>query len=386
MTARPRPSIGVFAVEDTTAQLTWRGMAAGSLHLRAAGTGVAADLEVEAGPGAIVLAGLPPDRTITIHASGSALAGHEPATLHARTLPSLPGEELFRLATISDLHLGARGFGHRGTIVEPVGGDLPHPFRCATAAVEDAARWGAQRLVVKGDTTNRGAVDEWRAYAGLVAAAPFPVDAIPGNHDRGYRPATPGLVPEEAAAVFGLSIASPLLIRDVPGLRVVLLDSTTAGRNRGHVASLIADAVDATRDAGPAGSVLIVLHHQLHRYAVAEGWPLGVDHAESRDLLERLGAVHPRVLVTSGHTHRHRRWDHAGTVSTQVGSTKDFPGVWAGYVAHEGGLRQVVRRVERPDCLAWTDQTRRAAFGVWRWVAPGRLSSRCFTVTGNASR
>ena len=65
---------------------------------------------------------------------------------------------------------------------------------------------------------------------------------------------------------------------------------------------------------------------------------------------------------------------------TEVGSTKDYPGTWTGYVVHEGGIRQLVHRVEEPSCLAWTDRTRRAFGGVWRWWSPGTLADRCFTI------
>jgi hypothetical protein len=124
----------------------------------------------------------------------------------------------------------------------------------------------------------------------------------------------------------------------------------------------------------------VALHHQLQPWHLAEGVPKGIPHDESIRFLEHLARAHPRVVVTSGHTHRHRRWSHAGITTTQVGATKDYPGVWAGYVVHEGGLRQLVQRIGRPDCIRWTERTRRAAAGAWRYVAPGPLASRCFTI------
>ena len=87
------------------------------------------------------------------------------------------------------------------------------------------------------------------------------------------------------------------------------------------------------------------------------------------------------MFVTSGHTHRHRRRRHGTAVITEVGSPKDFPGTWAGYVVHEGGIRQVVRRIARPDVLRWTERSAAAAFGLWcRW-SPGTLDDRCFAHT-----
>ena len=125
----------------------------------------------------------------------------------------------------------------------------------------------------------------------------------------------------------------------------------------------------------------MALHHQLQPHHVTEGWPWGVPRHESMRFLDAVGAAHPDTLVTSGHTHRHRRWRRGPVTVTQTGSTKDFPGVWAGYVVHEDGIRQVVRRVARRDCIAWTERTAAAVGGLWSVIAPGRLSSRCFNLT-----
>ena len=65
-------------------------------------------------------------------------------------------------------------------------------------------------------------------------------------------------------------------------------------------------------------------------------------------------------------------------VVTETGSPKDHPGTWTGYVVHEGGIRQVVRRVARPDVIRWTERSRRAAGGAWGVWSPGRLTDRCW--------
>lgn len=374
---RRRAVLVPFAVDDGSIQLTWRHLRPGTLRLRVAD--VARELAVGAGPGSVVLAGLPPGRLLTVHASGDALPA--PRRLAVRTLARLPGEELCRVATISDLHLGAVAFGQQGTIRERPRPEVLHPQRCAAAAVDEAVAWGAQHLFAKGDLTNLGQPDQWRDYAALVHRAPVPFDAIPGNHDQVVGWYAGALAPDDAAKAFGLSIADPVLVRDLPGLRVVLADSTVNRRHGGTLRRATEELVAAVADADRAGGVLVLVHHQLQPHVVSEGWPTGIPKAESFALLERLGAVHPHVLVSSGHTHRHRRWGHAGVTATQVGSTKDYPGVWAGYVAHEGGLRQIVRRVAVPDCLAWTDHSRRAALGAWSVVAPGRLDARCFDLT-----
>ena len=167
---------------------------------------------------------------------------------------------------------------------------------------------------------------------------------------------------------------------DLPGLRLVLVDSTRPGVNHGSVAHRLSDTLDAVRDA--PGGVLIVMHHQLQPHHADRR--LAVGRAEARvDAVprRRRRLSHPDTLVTSGHTHRHRRWERGPITVTQVGSTEDYPGVWGGYVVHEGGIRQIVRRVTRPDCMAWTERTGRPCLGLWAVIAPGLLSSRCFNLT-----
>ncbi len=50
---------------------------------------------------------------------------------------------------------------------------------------------------------------------------------------------------------------------------------------------------------------------------------------------------------------------------------KDFPGTWAEYRVHEGGVMQVHRRISTPEALAWTDQTRAMFAGFYGGTRSG---------------
>lgn len=378
--ARRGGGLSIFAVDDRSAQVFWRGLPAGPLRVEVLdGRRIVAQqtVEVDAGlPGGSVLTGLPAGTSLEL------IAHHRGSEIHRssiRTDDPLPGEELCRIATISDLHLGARSFGHRGTIVEPPHPNGPHPQRCTRAAIGDLVDWGAERLIAKGDITNGASLPQWRTWSQLIDEAPIPVDSLPGNHDRDHPDSDTPIDIADAAALFGFRIADPLLVRDLPGLRVVLVDTCIPGSNRGTLARVGDDVVDIAADTDREAMVAVLLHHQLEPITGPEGWPIGVPHRESRAFLARLARAHHRSFVSSGHTHRHRRWSHTGVTTTQVGSVKDFPGVWAGYRVSEGGFAQLVRRVQDPDCLVWTDHTRRAAAGMWRFIAPGTHAARTFS-------
>ena len=154
----------MFAVEDTSAQITWGALGPGPVRIRAADT--TRDVETDGGAGAIVLDHLPPSRRLTVELTGEGVPEGR-RTLLARTLAALPGAELTRLSTISDLHIGLQGFGYFGTITEDADHLAPWPERTAAAAFAEAVEWGTGRMVVKGDVTQHGRPDEWRTFARL---------------------------------------------------------------------------------------------------------------------------------------------------------------------------------------------------------------------------
>ena len=176
----------------------------------------------------------------------------------------------------------------------------------------------------------------------------------------------------------GLHLVDGVEHVDRDGVRILMADVTRPGTDWGTASPVADDIVAGARFDGP---VFVALHQQPMRFRIPTYLPPGIPGPEARPMLEAVGRTNPRVLVSSGHTHRHRRHVVGGVTATEVGSTKDFPGTWAGYHVHEGGIVQVVRRIAEPSCIRWTDHTRRAAGGIWGWWAPGRLDDRCFSLT-----
>jgi hypothetical protein len=160
-------------------------------------------------------------------------------------------------------------------------------------------------------------------------------------------------------------------------VRIIAADSTVPGIGSGSVDRVSSQIVElATESTKP---YLLAIHHHLQPFRVPTIYPVGVPTPGSTDLLDALVAGNPRGLITSGHTHRNRARRHGPLVTTEVGSTRDWPGVWAGYAVHQSGIRQVVRRAAAPVAIAWHEYSRNALFGWWGTWAAGRLRHRCFT-------
>ncbi len=343
----------VFAVEDTAAQVTWR-------------------TTTDGGPAAAAVDGLRAgvDNEVTVTAPGG-----QPEQVTVRTLVPPPGAELFRFATMNDLHFGERSFGFFRTMREPASRE-PYPTRCARAALAEALEWGAKAIVLKGDITNLARPSQWRIAAEVFGDCPVPVLAVRGNHDL----VRTGVNGRRELAAAGIRMAEEPTAHDFPGIRIVLGQSAVPGHGHGRVEAGQRDRL-AELCAAVTTGCFVAVHHQTQPLPVRLYHPPGIPGPQARALLDALGEANPAVVFASGHTHRHRRRTRGPVVVTEVGSPKDYPGTWGGYVVHEGGIRQVVRRIAAPDVIAWTEYTRRAVLGVWGLWSPGSLADRCWSHT-----
>lgn len=361
----------MFATEDTSAQVCWRGLPPGTVI--AAGP---ARVEVDRpGPGAASLEGLPAGTGLALTV---ARPGRAPRPAgRVRTLVPPPGRLLCRFATVNDLHVGETRFGLLRRMTDEAAGDRePYPLRCARAALAEAAAWGAEAVVAKGDLTYSGRPHQWEEVGRLLAGLPVPVAAVLGNHDVGRR-AVDG---RAALAAHGIDVPVDPWALDLPGLRVVLLDTTVAHHGHGRVPRRRREQVGDLLAAAP-GAALLAMHHHPERGPRSVVYPPGIPPDQSRALLDTVAEANPATLVATGHSHVNRRRRHGPLVVVQVGATMHYPGSWAGYAVHEGGIRQVVRRVADPDAMAWTERTRRGMGGLWGLYAPGLPADRSFSHT-----
>ncbi len=408
LASEPSP-LQVWAVDHESIQLTWGTLPAGPLTVTCGDHGITVDHG--GGAGSIDVCGLADDTAYTIVVDHP--AGGRRHTMTARTAPRPPGAHLARLATVNDLHLGSArwGFFKTMTEIEPAGDpdhdmidphrirklalmpdrvpepgrapgpwQLPHPWRCAVGAIEDSAQWGARLLVLKGDLAQHETEECFEHVGALVDAfEELPMIAIPGNHDvdNGGRRLPEHLGRRRVTMVHDVDHC------DLPGLRLIVANSTIPKSGRGTVEPVAVSILDRARESDRP--ILLLMHHQLQPTRLPRYWPIGISAPESTNFLDELDRLSQPVVVSSGHTHRNRIRRHGSVMLTEVASTKDWPGVWAGYDVFEGGLVQTVRRTGERSVLAWQEYSRRAVGGLWAGWSPGRLDDRCLSVLWDRS-
>lgn len=407
--------LDVIGVESSAAQLVWSALPPGAhrLLLTADRRGRGAperrvEVTADGGPGSIELHELAAD---TRYRVSLLLEGTSDVVAAGRfaTLPPGRGLPLSKFATISDLHLGRGSSVYRGPLLRPgptgaavdtqapsadpaaasgrrsptarliersqrLGGNAAdHPFECAAAAIDEALAWGAELLIVKGDVCEESYDEHWDAAAMLLGDLPVPVVLVPGNHDTGR---LRRVEPHDAARRRGLRMVTGVDHIDLPGVRLVLVDSTVPGNGWGSIARH-ADEV-AELNAQADNGLFIATHHQPQRFSSPLYWPHGIPGPDARRFARTVMAAGSSVLASSGHTHRCRVRRVAGMPWSEVSATNHYPAMWAGYRVHEGSIAQTARRIAAPGALDWSEHTRPMLGGAWALWAPGSLSDRSF--------
>ncbi|MDH3293005.1 MAG: metallophosphoesterase [Acidimicrobiia bacterium] len=378
----------VWATDHQSVQITWGWLEAETVTVRCGDQSIT--VEQAPGPGGVLFVGLDSDSGYRIDLVDDRSRSLVERPLSFRTLPRPPGELLYRVATISDMHLGSSRWGFFKTMTEACGvkvdggpppaivaGEPPgpyrdlHPVRCAQSALDDAEAWGARLVVAKGDNVQHENAECHDLFGSLVDSAPeLPMMAIPGNHDLDEA----GRYIPDHVGRRKLPICRDVAHLDLPGVRVVVADTSIPGRGKGTVERVGPGILDTVADADRP--VLLFTHQQFQPGKVARHWPIGITAPESTDFLDRLDGLGTPVVISSGHTHRNRVRRHGSVLLTEVGSTRDWPCVWAGYNIFEGGLEQTVHRVSEQTAMAWAEYSRQAVGGLWSTWSPGTSSDR----------
>lgn len=368
-----RPAVFTAGVDDV--QLWWGRLPAGTYTVEAGAASTTFEHAGGAGARTIRVAAPTEPVDVRLRRKGDTLL-----STRVRLLERPPGERLTRFATVSDLHIGTDHFGVLGWMRETDTAGEDHPIRCARSALAEAERWGAQELIVKGDITHKSTHDNWTAVQKVFADTALPATGIVGNHDCNLHRVVPWT---EGGADVDIEIVSRVGHRDLPGLRVILAHTAVLTFGFGRIKAVADEICQLAAEADTP--CLVVLHHNLQPLPLFYFWPYGVPSHAAVPFTRRLARANPHTAITAGHTHRNRVRKRSGLTYSEVGSPKDYPGVWGSYEVFEGGLVQVNRRIESPDCAQWLEYSRRCAGGAWGRWSPGRLHDRRFVATWDRS-
>jgi predicted phosphodiesterase len=295
--------------------------------------------------------------------------------LVVRTLPRPPGERLATVATVNDVHFGETECGviegmEMGPILSSDPGEDPYPDTMNRSAVEEISALDPAAVVVKGDLTTHGTVEEYKQFLAMYEPAFGPrLVHVRGNHD--------GYYGENFAADAPLEVG-------LPGVTLAVLDTVIPTHTPGQVSSAQIEWLDEL-GARADRPVLVFGHHHVWspESKTRPGEYFGINPDDSEKLIE-VFARRPRLVgYFAGHTHRNRVRRVAATGDVpwvEVACVKDFPGTWAEYRVFEGGILQVHRRISTPAALDWSERTRAMFGGMYPSYSFGSMADRCFPI------
>jgi 3',5'-cyclic AMP phosphodiesterase CpdA len=209
----------------------------------------------------------------------------------------------FLLVQLSDPHIGA-DWGD---------GD---PVAMLAAAVESvrALRSKPDAVLVSGDLADHAADDEYERVRELLAPLDAPLYVLPGNHD-------------DRTALrrqFGLPGADGQPVQyaaDLGLLRLVVLDTTLPGEDRGELDDARLAWLDEALAQVPATPTLVAMHHPPLSSGIPAMDAIGLPSAD-RLALSAVIERHPQVVrIVAGHIHRAIAADLGGRSVLAVPST-----------------------------------------------------------------
>ena len=322
------------------------------------------------------LTGLEPGTHVEIEVEGARPSDDPQFPSSVRTLERPAGELLASIATVNDVHFGETVCGRIHTASdEEMGavsgreGEEPYPQKMNRAAISEITAFDGDAVIVKGDLTNAGTWEEYQQFLDAYGQLGDRMYHTRGNHDA---------MLDSTMALNGAPFAVV-----VNGVTFAVIDTVRPGTEVGQITRDQIAWIDDCA-ANTSGAVFVFGHHNL--------WDLDSEDRSTNyfginpDDSEAFGAVVAQreniVGYFAGHTHRHRvrRSTKARSIPfVEVGSTKDYPGVWGEYQIYEGGYTQVSHRFGARDAMDWAERTRFIYAGLYRDYSLGLLEHRSFT-------
>jgi len=192
----------------------------------------------------------------------------------------------FLLAQISDPHLGEPPIADYGY------GILTPRVIAAIAALPDPV----DALLVTGDLAEHADPKEYALAAELIGALGVPFHVLPGNKDDRATMRRAFDLPGEADAPIDYAV-------DLGPLRLVVVDSTIPGEDRGDFDPEQLEQLDAELAASPTPTI-VAMHHPPLTTGLAWLDEIGHTREHTAALADLLREAPNVVRVVAGHVHR----------------------------------------------------------------------------------
>lgn len=193
----------------------------------------------------------------------------------------------FLLAQISDLHLG-----------EPAK-DGVEPEECLRTVVAALGRLPNRpdAILVSGDLAEHGSRKEYKLAQKLVGGLGVPIHVLPGNHDDRRKMRKSFGIPGKGDAPIDYAV-------DLGPLRLVVIDSTIPGEDRGDFGPEQLEHLDAELAAAPEQPTIVAMHHPPLATGMDDWDGVNLPVPERRALAAVI-TRHPQVrAIVGGHLHR----------------------------------------------------------------------------------
>jgi 3',5'-cyclic AMP phosphodiesterase CpdA len=199
----------------------------------------------------------------------------------------------FLLVQLSDPHIGA-DWGE---------GDSVAMLAAAVASVR-ALEPNPDAVLISGDLADHAVDAEYELVRELLAPLEAPLYVLPGNHDD-------RLALRRHFGVPGTDGEPVQYAADLGPLRLVALDSTRVGEERGELDADRLSWLEATLAAAPDVPTLVAVHHAPLAVGIPGFDKFGLPPAD-RQALGKIVEAHPQVRrIVAGHMHR--------TISAELG-------------------------------------------------------------------
>jgi Icc protein len=204
-----------------------------------------------------------------------------------------PAETCLRVLQITDIHLFGDAAGRL------VGMDTEASWREVVERMLDD-RWPADLILATGDIVHDGSEQGYRRFKQRFERLGVPTLVIPGNHDQ---PAVLRRVMQGGH----VQAADHFLLGD---WLFVMLDSTVAGSDGGHLAASELALLERRLQAYPDRHAMVCLHH--HPVSIDSDWidPIGADNGDALfAVIDRFPQVRS---VVWGHIHQDYSAERSG--------------------------------------------------------------------------